>query len=39
MGCAAGADMVEDEELFGRGGGGFGGLWIFLFLFLLVNWK
>lgn len=30
MGCAAGADMVEDEELFGRGGGGFGGLWFFV---------
>lgn len=29
MGCAAGADVVEDEKLFGRGGGGFGGLWLF----------
>lgn len=28
MGCAAGADVVEDEKLFGRGGGGFGGLWL-----------
>lgn len=36
MGCAAGADMVEDEELFGRGGGGFGGLWFF-FIFVFVG--
>lgn len=31
MGCAAGADVVEDEELFGGGGGGFGGLLFFVF--------
>lgn len=30
MGCAAGADVVEDEELSGCGGGGFRGLLFFV---------